>query len=220
MRTHSRWGRLAVVVTLLWAGMASSAGVSAAAHPGVVATAPDLGARAVSLRSLASPGTTVRRVSPVDRRGRIRAGYRVTKNRRGYCWTTSFLHGRAYRCMTRSLIMDPCWKVSARTVACLPKPWSRRVTRMRLTRRLPATSRPRASAWGLRLGGGLGVRCQRLSGATGGFSYQCGNRWLLRGAPDRRTQPWTIRAARQIGYDTRPRGRKPIRVAWVPVVRR
>lgn len=82
--------------------------------------------------------TRVRRVSPLNPAGKLRRRYGVPSTARGYCWTTSSLSGRLYRCFKRNLIQDPCWKQRGRrSVICLRRLWSRRVNRLRLTRRLP-----------------------------------------------------------------------------------
>ena len=85
--------------------------------------------------------TSVRHVTPLTRAGHLRARYTVAATHRGHCWTTSLENGRLYRCLSGNFVLDPCWKESGRhSVVCLPVPWSRSVTRLRLTRRLAATA--------------------------------------------------------------------------------
>ena len=168
--------------------------------------------------------TQVRRVSPLDATGHLRSRYNVVASGRGYCWTTSFVHGRAYRCFKGTFIYDPCWKETGRrSVVCLPRPWSSDVTRVRLTRRLPPTTRAGGTVWGLRLGGGIGVNCLVSMGASGsvgnrGISYLCRRGWVLLDVPDRRNAVWTIATAKRVGHHYELRGRKPLVTAWKPVV--
>src|SRR5262245_65358955 len=54
--------------------------------------------------------TQVLRTSPVDATGALRPGYRVVNRARGRCFTTSTVHGRAFRCLRGNLIQDPCWR--------------------------------------------------------------------------------------------------------------
>lgn len=168
--------------------------------------------------------TTVHQVTPLDANGHLRSRYTVTTSARGYCWTSSFMHGRSYRCLKGNSIMDPCWKEAGRnSVVCLLRPWSTNVTRLRLTKRLPAKEDSAGVIWGLRLGGGVGVRCQVASGAGGWIgnrhiSYYCGQGWVLVGNPDRRQAVWAISTAKRVGDHYDLRGRKPLTDAWRPIV--
>lgn len=168
--------------------------------------------------------TSVRHVTPLTRAGHLRARYTVAATHRGHCWTTSLENGRLYRCLSGNFVLDPCWKESGRhSVVCLPVPWSRSVTRLRLTRRLPATATYRARLWGLRIGDGIGARCTASQGASfkvGGkwVSYFCGRGWVLTGRPDRRTEPWTMSTGRKVAGSCHATGVKHLSVAWKPVV--
>ena len=164
--------------------------------------------------------TTVKRISPLNGQGHLKARYAVVSSSRGYCWTTSFMNGRLYRCFRGNTIMDPCWKETGRhSVVCLLEPWSTNVHRLRLTRRLPATDTSAARLWGLRLGGGVGVNCLMSTGATGvvgkhPISYLCRRGWVLLGSPDRSRPLWTMLTAKQVGTHYDLRGRKPLPTAW------
>jgi hypothetical protein len=170
--------------------------------------------------------TTVERVSPLNADGNLRARYTVTSTRRGHCWTTSLVNGRLYRCLAGNNILDPCWKQPGRdAVVCLVRPWSTEVTRLRLTKRLPATDRFGPRIWGLRLGGGIGVNCLLSMGAAGTvgkhpISYLCRRGWVLLGEhPDRSRPLWTMLTARQVHGHYVARGRKPLPIAWKAVLR-
>lgn len=169
--------------------------------------------------------TSVKRVSPLNARGHLRARYTVTSTRRGYCWTTSAVNGHLYRCMMGNYVMDPCWKESGRhSVVCLTEPWSTKVTRIKLTKSLPAKDSYGPGIWGLRLGG-VGVNCLVSMGASGTvgkhpISYFCKQGWVLLGNhPDRSRPLWTMLTAKQVGNHYELRGRKPLPVAWKAVRR-
>ncbi len=170
--------------------------------------------------------TTLKRVSPLNAQGHLRARYTVTSTRRGYCWTASFMNGRLYRCMSGNYIFDPCWKVTGRkAVICITVPWSTKVTRLRLTRRLPAKGTYGPGIWGLRLGGGVGVNCLVSTGASGSvgnhpISYFCSRGWVLLGnGPDRSRPLWTMLTAKRVAGVYELRGRKPLPIGWKAVVR-
>jgi len=173
------------------------------------------------------PATRVLRTSPVDAAGVLRPGYRVVARARASCFPESHVHARAFRCFTRrSLILDPCWRQNSRRVACLIRPWSAKVTVLRLSRRLPRSQRDGAGiVWGLRVAGGVGRNCLFAQGATGvvrgrRLSYDCGGGWWLLGNPNRQGRVWTMATAKKIGpgFDFEVRGRKPLTTAWRPVV--
>ncbi len=171
------------------------------------------------------PGTVVHLVAPLDRAGRVRAGYTVASAGRGHCWTSSFVNGRLYRCFQTDNILDPCWKQAGRhAVVCLPKPWSHQLVRLRLTRQLPVTSTFGPSLWGLRLGDGVGANCLVSMGASGAvgqrpISYLCPHGWVLVGAkPDQSHKTWTMLTARWVDHRYRLRGSKPLPAAWKAVL--
>lgn len=152
----------------------------------------------------AAAHTRVVRVSPLTRSGQVRPGLRVVTTKPGTCQPFSEVVAGAYRCFSDSnLVLDPCWRKSAHTVICLPNPWARTVTRMRVRGRLGAPGRAlSALPWALRLRGG--ERCVALQGATGvaggrRISYGCFDGRQLAGRPDRRRAVWRIRRVRRSG---------------------
>jgi hypothetical protein len=210
------WCAMVAVIALV-AGLQGPVATTAIAGPA--------GSSSVAVRAAQSPTTSAKRVSPLTATGHLRARDTVTTSRRGYCWTTSLMNGHLYRCFTGNFILDPCWKESGRNaVICLVLPWSTKVTRLRLTRRLPAVDSYGARIWGLRLGGGIGVDCLVSQGAGGAvgkrpISYFCRRRWVLLGnGPNRGLPLWTMLTARRVGGHYTRRGRKPLRVAWKAVV--
>src|SRR5262245_34027651 len=109
----------------------------------VLAAVPGSGESTPAVRSEVATNapapTRVLRTSPVDAAGALRPGYRVVIRARGSCFTTSTVHGRAFRCFRGNLIQDPCWRQPGSRVACLIRPWSTRVTQLGLTSPLPRT---------------------------------------------------------------------------------
>ncbi|MGH3412053.1 MAG: hypothetical protein ACRDPH_03100 [Marmoricola sp.] len=164
--------------------------------------------------------TRVVRISPLRNDGGLRTGYTVTATHAGHCWTPSLVNGKLYRCFNADLILDPCWKQPGHdSVVCLPQPWSTKLTRLRLTKPLPARTDFPARYWALRVGGSAQVSCTASMGATGlvgkrPISYTCPRGWGLLGKPDRTHGRWTIAIARRNGHDYRPSGRVPVITAW------
>ena len=165
--------------------------------------------------------TAVRHVSPLDSNGHLKSRYDLVNVRRGHCFTTSFENGRLFRCLGGNFLHDPCWKESGRhSVICLDRPWSHRVTRLNLTRRLPARDTYGPTDWGLRLASGINVNCQHSQGASGTvggkpISYFCAHGWALLGSHPNRSQPvWTMDTAKRVNGSYHPRSRKNLSVAW------
>ena len=191
----------------------------------VVSAVPVLGAVAAEAGPAPrADATKVHRVSPLDAEGNLRSGYDVTATGKGYCWTTSMIDGRLYRCMQHNAIHDPCWKESGRrSVVCLTDPWTRNVFRLKLTKPLPDASDYGPGVWGLKRADGVGGHCIISSGAGSSvhgrpISYYCRKGWVLVGSIDRSEPTWTIRTARRVGHHYESRGRKPLSKAWKPVL--
>lgn len=186
---------------------------------------PPVNAEHARVKAMHASATAVRRVTPLDNSGHLRSPYTVKATARGYCWTSSFMHGRAYRCFQGNNIMDPCWKEHGRkSVVCLLRPWASNVTRLRLTRKLPDTTNSAGALWGLRLGSGIRVNCLASTGAGGSIgnrhiSYYCKHGWVLLDKPNRQTAVWSIATAKRVGDHYKLRGRKSLLTAWVPIVR-
>jgi hypothetical protein len=121
--------------------------------------------------------------------------------------------------------MDPCWKEADRnSVACLLVPWSSRVTRLHLTRKLPPTEHRGGRLWALRLGEGIDVKCMMTAGASEPVgnhwvSYYCAHGWVLLDRPNRQHSVWTMGTARWVDGHYVLKGRKRLPAAWKPVVR-
>jgi hypothetical protein len=160
--------------------------------------------------------------------GRLNTSLHVAQTRRGFCWAGSLADsGRtdAWRCFIGNVIYDPCFsdpsKRAQRFVVCASTPWSRRVTKLVLTRRLPlgqrnpAGSPLRRAPWAIQLASGK--RCLALTGATGtiagrGVAYGCLGGGYLLGEPRRAKPTWTIFYA--AGYKARRASRVAIEEAW------
>lgn len=215
-------------VTALLAVSLASTGlvVSLASAPGAAAGPPHhrFAVRTVALAGRA-PGravaaTYVHHVSPINKVRKLKRGYRVTAAGRGSCWTSSFLHPELFRCFLGNYIEDPCWPEGrGASVLCLPRPWSRDVTRIRLTKRLPQPSPGRGAIWGLTLLSGN--RCQVPGGTHEVWrghdvNYYCHRRWVLLDAPDRTRRTWHIRTARRVHHHYEGRGLRQLTDAWRP----
>jgi len=134
----------------------------------------------------------------------------VTRTLRGSCFTGSIAANRndAWRCMSGNVLYDPCFSSgkSPGTVLCPLAPWLSSAVKLSLTRGLPLSAankaRPSTSShpWGIRTGPGW--ECQFNTGTSNlihglASTYFCRStaNWLW-GLPNRRSQPWTIFAAR------------------------
>jgi hypothetical protein len=165
-----------------------------------------------------SAPTQVHRVSPTNRSGELKRGYRVVSTRRGYCWTVSDLNPALFRCFWKNLIEDPCWpEAGEQSVLCLARPWGHRLMRLRLTKRLPEPMQNHSALWGLTTASGN--NCQFAAGAREWFhgrpvSYYCARRWVLIGAPDRSEPTWRMRAARRYQHRYHARGWHRLADGW------
>jgi hypothetical protein len=210
---HRAAGFAAVVGWCLLIGSLASA--SGAHEPSSTSRAS--GSGAAMSRAAA---TRVHHVSPTDAAGRLKAGYRVTRSARGYCWTSSFVNPELYRCFLGNYIQDPCWpRAGGHAVLCLLQPWSREVTRLRLTKRLPPTSPGHGSLWGLTLGSGQ--NCQESGGTHDiwrghDVNYYCSRHWVLLDEPDRRSPAWHMATARYLHQHYHGRGVRRLSDAWRP----
>ena len=145
MRLHS-WAPVAiaaVAVVVVAALAVAIVQVRTPAQPprsGVSARPSGTPTAAATRDAVAAPvaPTRLHRVAPVTAAGRVAPGYRVTVSGPGHCFSTSLFDDRLWRCFRGNTILDPCWQAGPRTVLCLPVPWSRQVTRVRLTAHTPA----------------------------------------------------------------------------------
>lgn len=170
------------------------------------------------------PTTRARRVAPVDARGHVLDGYRVTSSARGKCFSASLLADGLFRCFRGNTILDPCWKEASRhAVLCLPAPWSHRLARVDVVGKLPPPVDFGNRWWALRVGDDLAVRCMAATGAAGvvhgkPVTYVCEHGWVLLGnGPNRSAPAWSMTAARRVGDHYRVRGSVPLTNAWKAV---
>lgn len=96
---------------------------------------------------------------------------------KGYCWTSSIASTRsdAFRCMIGNSIMDPCFKLSAKTVACPQNVAANTGVIIKLTKPLPqANPKSAAKPWRFQLAGGSGIMCNAGTGTViGDYPYYC-----------------------------------------------
>jgi hypothetical protein len=170
------------------------------------------------------PATRVHRVAPVDARGHVVAGYRVTSTAHGKCFGASLVADGLFRCFRGNTILDPCWKLAGRhAVLCLPEPWSHRLARVQVVGKLPPPAHFAQRWWALRVGDGVSVRCIGATGAAGvvrgePVTYVCEHGWVLLGdGPDRSAAAWTMGAARRAGREYRVHGTVHLTDAWKAV---
>ncbi len=95
----------------------------------------------------------------------------------GSCWTSSIASSRsdAFRCMIGNSIMDPCFKLSARAVACPQDVATNTGVIINLTKPLPqANPKSAAKPWRFQVAGGSGITCNAGTGTVvGNYPYYC-----------------------------------------------
>lgn len=171
----------------------------------VVAATVAFFALATAPASSTTTKTKVVDVYPFTSTGSLKAGLKLAGSVKGTCWTGSIAvaSSDAYRCISKSVIYDPCFTAGTKPVtqlACMSAPWSE-VTLFDLTSPIPRSAmhpagRPRV--WADQLGNGL--RCIADTG-TGNvvdkvvLNYYCtpGKGWAS--IPDEKLQPWTVKYA-------------------------
>lgn len=96
---------------------------------------------------------------------------------KGSCWTSSIASSRsdAFRCMIGNSIMDPCFKLSAKTVACPQNIAASSGLIINLTKPLPgANPKSAAKPWRFQVAGGSGIMCNAGTGTViGNYPYYC-----------------------------------------------
>ena len=141
--------------------------------------------------------------SPFTIDGQLARGVTVAGSRSGSCWEGSLASARpdAWRCVSGSSILDPCYSGPASWVACATTMADNRVVRLLLTRPLPATNQHKSvntrASDPERIVLANGVTCGFLTGATETvaeqrLNYGCTNGAWLVGDPDRSSASWTI----------------------------
>jgi hypothetical protein len=122
----------------------------------------------------------------------------VTARESGSCWTSSIASQRsdAYRCMVGNSIHDPCFMLSANSVACPTDPAANTGVVISLTKPLPA-QHIAANAWQMQLSSG--AMCNIGTGTTiPGYPFYCsGGNDLVCSAPPpgKRSGPVFVRCA-------------------------
>lgn len=96
---------------------------------------------------------------------------------KGSCWTSSIASTRsdAFRCMIGNSIMDPCFKLSAKAVACPQNVAANTGVIINLTKPLPqANPKSAAKPWRFQVAGGSGIICNSGTGTViGNYPYYC-----------------------------------------------
>jgi hypothetical protein len=174
--------------------------------------------------AVAAPSETkVVMISPVGDDGHLLPGYQVVKHQPGAkCTPHSTFTGNAYKCVTH-YTWDPCWVSAQRAyVDCLRSPYSRKVTRLHVTRgyhNAGGLGAAKKLPWGLLLGNG--ARAIVIPGDFGdvqgkkiNYSYNS-FKTVLYGQPDKSQGLWRIRKARDNGrFHFKPDGWITINKAW------
>jgi hypothetical protein len=173
--------------------------------------------------------TAVLHVTPVSANGRLSTGFSVSARRSGSCLPGSAAIGAAYRCSSKSTILDPCFPGrDARDrsrVYCLAAPYAHQVVALSVRRipKLPkGTKLERKTPWGIQLADG--TRCLVVQGAADmvdgkPVGWTCGRTRVL--ARDlKRGRRWSV-SAYAYRTDTpsyprqyRPLGRRAIARVW------
>lgn len=161
--------------------------------------------------------------APVDDNGHLLPGYKVVKHQPGAkCTPHSTFTGNAYKCVTH-FTYDPCWLSGNHDfVDCVASPYSRKVTRLRVTRgyhNRGGLGAAKKLPWGLLLTNG--VKTTVIPGDFGSvqgqkINYSYNNfKTVLYGPPDKSGSVWRIKRARDNGrFHFKPAGWVTISKAW------
>lgn len=165
--------------------------------------------------------TAVHVFKPWTATGQPRPGLHVASRSKGSCWTESVAVAGQYRCMSGNAIYDPCWVKPAskdQKVGCVLAPWDRGIHVIRLTKKLPAVSKPRhltstRFAWAIKLASGMVCTLGQGTDTTidgKPMVYYC--RKGVAGEIDRSKEPWRTEYSRS--YRHGPLIHKVISQAW------
>ncbi|HVV77001.1 MAG TPA: hypothetical protein VHC43_13290 [Mycobacteriales bacterium] len=157
--------------------------------------------------SVGSAATQVVTTAPVDANGHLLPGYRVVKHIPGAkCTPRSVVTGNAYKCVSH-FTYDPCWLSGNRAyVDCITSPYSRRITRLHVTRgyhNRGGLGAAKKLPWGLQLTNG--VKTTLIPGDFGDvhglkIHYSYNNfKVVLVGNPDKSGSLWRIQKAKDVG---------------------
>jgi len=170
-----------------------------------------------------APPTDVRVIVPFVQ-GRLSPAFTVHARLSGRCFAASLAtQGRpdAWRCMSKNMILDPCFQeLGQMLLACLPSPWSTRVTLLAAAEPLPLGQANHEHLlahlpWAVELADG--ERCQVLTGATTSvagmrLNYGCEDRTTsIIGDPDRTEPRWRMFEQHGNGAEVRLVG---VATAW------
>ena len=136
---------------------------------------------------------------------------------KGYCWTSSIASSRsdAFRCMIGNSIMDPCFKLSAKTVACPQNVAANTGVVINLTKPLPqANPKSAAKPWRFQVAGGSGIMCNAGTGTViGNYPYYCSGNLVCTAPATSAKWPTTFMA--QCGTPSGPMTVKGARTMFV-----
>lgn len=149
--------------------------------------------------------TAITKIAPVTKAMHVAPGYHVVATKRAAsCLVGGDVSPSALRCFSRSSVYDPCWALDAPTgvhAACLPSPWSHRVTRLEVgaggITGLPITP-SRGQIWGMTLADG--TRCLAFQGAHSTVhghveNWGCPHGLELLDRPNTQRPVWRVRTA-------------------------
>jgi hypothetical protein len=145
----------------------------------------------------------------------------VTSTVNGSCFTGSneTVRNDAWRCTTGNFIHDPCFSSSkaAGIVLCPAHPWSRSGIEIKLTKALPTAfghkqaPSTKGTPWAMRTTSGLRCVLQGMGPFVSKSvfaDYACSGTWLWN-QPNRKQQPWTIKAGAKTPTQT-----VQVKTAW------
>jgi len=139
---------------------------------------------------------------------------------KGYCWTSSNASTRsdAFRCMIGNSIMDPCFKLSAKTVACPQNVAANTGVTINLTKPLPqANPKSAARPWRFQIAGGSGIMCNAGTGTViGNYPYYCDGNYVCTAPAANAKFPTSYMA--QCGTPTGPMSVKHARSMFVMTI--
>ena len=175
--------------------------------------------------STAVQKTKVKKVSPLNRKGKVRKGLQVRPDTAGGgCTGGSHAIGAAFRCVDsgESALYDPCWYSHDETMMfCWGSPWDRKVTRFFPYIESDLDNRPvnRTHPWGITLSGG--ERCSLILGSTSAVDgvavrWTCSKRLGLLDDLNRSGRVWSLSA---VTYDNSTStlthaGTREVAIAW------
>lgn len=169
--------------------------------------------------------TKVKRVSPLNHKGKVRKGLQVRpETAGGGCTGGSHAIGAAFRCVDSGehALYDPCWYSHDETMMfCWGAPWDRKVTRFfpYIESDLDNTPINRSHPWGVRLISG--ERCILVLGSTSAVDgvavrWSCSKHLALLDDLNRSGSLWSLSA---VTYDASTftythAGTREVAIAW------